>query len=358
MNKINPLPRSIRIRAGISGPSRLAAFGVLGALTFAACGSDTADTDDEPVEPAPVEAEVADDEAMEEEAMEEEAMEEEAMEEEAMEEGSVPIVQLQFAGLPELGDASVYEGWAIVAGEPVSTGRFTVDAEGTQFDDDGNEVDHFAVDATAASAFVLTLEPTVDDDPAPSDIHLLGGDVVDGTAQLSIDHPTAIGTSFDAAAGSVEVVVPTAPDNGIDTAGIWFFKDGAGSLTLPELPAGWVYEGWAVFDGIPVSTGRFTDPNMADDFNGFSGDESGPATPGEDFIRNAPEGLEFPRSAAGATVVVSVEPAQDDSPAPFVLKPLVGELPAEVERLGEYPLENTGADTIPTGVANIVPAEV
>jgi hypothetical protein len=180
----------------------------------------------------------------------------------------------------------------------------------------------------------------------------------DGTARLSIDHPAAINTDFAEAAGSVEVVVPTAPDSAIDTAGIWFFKDGVGSLTLPALPAGWVYEGWAVFDGIPVSTGRFTDPNTADDFNGFSGDSDGPATPGEDFVRNAPEGLEFPRSAAGATVVVSVEPAEDDSPAPFVLKPLVGELPAVVERLGEYPLDNTGPDTIPTGVANIIPAEV
>ncbi len=365
MNKTNPLTRSHR--------HRFAAFGVLGALTLAACGSDSADSDDEP---APVESEESDEameedaieeeameeeameeDAMEQDAMEEDAMEQDAMEEDAMEEGSAPIVQLQFDGLPELGDASVYEGWAIIDGEPVSTGRFTVDADGTQFDDDGNEVDHFAVDATTASAFVLTLEPTVDDDPAPSDIHLLGGDVVDGTARLTIDHPTAIGTGFETAAGSVEVVVPTAPDNGIDTAGIWFFKDGAGSLTLPELPVGWVYEGWAVFDGIPVSTGRFTDPNMADDFNGFSGDGDGPATPGEDFIRNAPEGLEFPRSAAGATVVVSVEPVEDDSPAPFVLKPLVGELPADVERLGEYPLENTGDETIPTGVANIVPAD-
>jgi hypothetical protein len=334
MKTTNPLPRS--------SSRSLAAFGVLGALIFAACGSDSADTDDESVEPTRVEAEATD----------------EPSQDDAMEDGSVPIVQLQLAGLPELGDASVYEGWAIINGAPVSTGRFTVDADGTQFDHDGNEVGHFAVDATAASAFVLTLEPTVDDDPAPSDIHLLGGDVIDGTARLSIDHPTAIGTSFDAAAGSVEVVVPTAPDNGIDTAGIWFFKDGAGSLTLPELPVGWVYEGWAVFDGIPVSTGRFTDPNMADDFNGFSGDGSGPATPGEDFIRNAPKGLEFPRSAAGATVVVSVEPAQDDSPAPFVLKPLVGDLPAEVERLGEYPLNNTAGDTHPSGIANIVAAEV
>lgn len=350
----------------LSASRRLAAFGVAGALLFAACGSDdNADNEpapaatDAPSSDAPAEEEaMEDDEAMEEEAMEDdEAMEDEAMEEDAMEEGSVPIVQLQFAGLPVLGENSVYEGWAIIDDAPVSTGRFSVDEAGTQFDDNGEEVDHFAVDATAASAIVLTIEPTVDDDPAPSAIHLLAGDVVDGTARLSIDHPAALNTDFAAAAGSVEVVVPTAPDSPIDTAGVWFFKDGAGSLTIPPLPEGWVYEGWAVFDGIPVSTGRFIDANMADDFNGFSGDGSGPATPGEDFIRNAPEGLEFPRSAAGATVIVSVEPAADDSPAPFVLKPLIGELPAVVERLGDYPLANTGTESFPTGVANIVPAD-
>ena len=352
---------------------RLAALGITGALALAACGSDRADSDESTEDAAPAatgapdptstpDEEVVDDEedAMEEgdDAMDDDAMGDDAMDDDAMEEGSVPIVQLQFAGLPVLGGASVYEGWAIVDGQPVSTGRFVVDEVGAQFGDDGEPIDHFVIDATAATAFVLTLEPTVDDDPAPSDIHLLGGDVVDGTAQLSVDHPTALATNFAETAGSVEIVVPTAPDSPIDTAGVWFFSNGAGSLTLPALPAGWVYEGWAVFDGIPVTTGRFTDPNAADDFDGFSGDESGPATPGEDFIRNAPDGLEFPRSAAGATVVVSVEPAQDDSPAPFVLKPLIGELPAEVERLGEYPLVNTGTDTFPTGVANIVPADV
>ena len=52
MNKINPLTRS--------NSHRMAAFGVLGALTLAACGSDTADTDDELIDPAQVEAEAAD----------------------------------------------------------------------------------------------------------------------------------------------------------------------------------------------------------------------------------------------------------------------------------------------------------
>ncbi len=379
---------------------RLAALGVAGAVILAACGSDGNDGDETP-DPAPAEStsedeameddedamdddamdddamdddamadeamddeamddedamedEAMDDDAMEDEAMDDEdAMDDDAMDEDAMAEGALAV--LEFDGLPVLGEASVYEGWLIVDGAPVTTGRFVAQVDGTLVDDDGDVVDHFAIDDTAAEAFVLTIEPVDDPDPAPSDIHLLGGDVVDGVAALTIDHPTAIGTDFLDAAGSVEVVAPTADGApGTETAGIWFFQDGAGSLTLPELPAGWVYEGWAVFDGIPVTTGRFTDPNMADDFNGFSGDGSGPATPGEDFIRNAPEGLEFPRSAAGATVVVSVEPVDDDSPAPFVLKPLTGEIPDPVERLSSHPLTNTGDETYPTGTATLV----
>ena len=255
-----------------------------------------------------------------------------------------------------LGEAAVYEGWAIVDGEAVSTGRFVVDEGGGLLDDAGEAVDAFEVDATAATTFVLTIEPTDDPDPAPSEVHLLAGDIVDGAATLTIDHPAAIGTDFSEAAGSVEVAVPTARDlPGAETSGIWFFSGGSGSLTLPVLPAGWVFEGWAVLDGIPVSTGRFLDPNAADDNRQFSGDGDGPATPGEDFIRNAPEGLTFPTTVGGATVVVSVEPDPDDSPDPFVLKPLVGELPAEVTPFSEHPLGNTGVSTFPTGTATVLP---
>jgi len=103
--------------------------------------------------------------------------------------------------------------------------------------------------------------------------------------------------------------------------------------------AGWVYEGWAVIDGIPVSTGTFTNPAAADNFNGFSGTADGPNYPGEDFIENAPEGLTFPTDLTGATIVVSVEPDADNSPAPFALKPLVAEVPADTADHSNVALE-------------------
>lgn len=65
-------------------------------------------------------------------------------------------------------------------------------------------------------------------------------------------------------------------------------------LTLATLPAGWKYEGWAVINGTPVSTGTFTSASAADDSAPFSGATAGPPFPGEDFLQNAPSGLTFP----------------------------------------------------------------
>lgn len=69
----------------------------------------------------------------------------------------------------------------------------------------------------------------------------------------------------------------------------------------------------------------------ADDSSVFSGPNDGPPFPGEDFLVNVPKGVEFPANLRGATIVVSVEPQPDESPAPFALKPLVGEIPADAE---------------------------
>jgi hypothetical protein len=340
-------------------PRRSLALGVSGLLVLAACGSDDSDSA-APVEPAdavsaettpgttPVDPETpVDSEPVATEApADTEPKTTDAVEPE-------PVVTLAFDGLPALGEEAVYEGWAIVDEAPISTGRFLIDEAGLVIDEAGDPIDHFGVDATGAAAFVLTIEPKVDDDPAPSDTHLLAGDIVDGVANLSIGHPAALGTDFADVAGSVEVAVPTARGlAGAETAGAWFFSGGSGSLTLPVLPAGWTYEGWVVFDGQPVSTGRFLDPNTADDFNGFSGDGGSPATPGEDFIRNAPEGLEFPRSVAGTTAVISVEPAPDDSAAPFTLKPLVGPIADDATPLSEHDL-GANFDGVPTGTATV-----
>jgi hypothetical protein len=114
-----------------------------------------------------------------------------------------------------------------------------------------------------------------------------------------------------------------------------------------------MYEGWAVIDGIPVTTGKFTDINAADKAAPYSETVApGPPFPGEDFLLNAPSGTTFPTDLAGKTVVISVEPSPDNSAAPFVLKPLVGSVPTSATDHTLYDMMNNAAATNPTGSAS------
>jgi hypothetical protein len=328
-------------------------------LLAAACGADDSESTTAADEPQTEEvASATDDEAMEdEEAMEDDAMEDEeamededAMEDDAMEDADYSPVEVSFEGLEPLGEGFVYEGWVVIDDAPISTGRFSLDADGTQTFHSQSLV----TDVSTATAFVLTIEPAEGDDPAPADAHVLAGDVVDGAAALTVGHPAALGNDFSTAAGEFVLATPTSATTDDELSGVWFIKlsPTRAGLELPELPAGWVYEGWAVVDGQPLSTGRFTDPGAADDFDGFSGtDASGPAYPGEDFIINAPDGVTLPTDLTGATVVISIEPEDDDSPAPFAFKPLAAEVPAgigdhEAIILGQGPAFPTGEATL------------
>ncbi|MEL6178914.1 MAG: anti-sigma factor, partial [Myxococcota bacterium] len=103
---------------------------------------------------------------------------------------SMRTLSMSYQGLPALGDGFVYEGWLIVDGAPVSTGRFTVDAAGAL------SPSTFELDAAVADAgttFILTIEPAVGDDPAPADTHVLAGDMSNGESVLTIDHTAALG---------------------------------------------------------------------------------------------------------------------------------------------------------------------
>ena len=230
-----------------------------------------------------------------------------------------PQLKLNLTGLENLGANYRYEGWLIVNGNPISTGVFTVNDNGvlskTSFD----------VNATTlanATKFVLSIEPTVDPSPAPSDTKYLVGDFSGNTATLS----AGIVGDFSTATGKYFLGTPT-NGNANPESGIWFLDDTSGSavagLNLATLDAGWKYEGWVVTNGVVLSTGRFSAVNAADEAAPYSGAMMAPPFPGEDFLMNAPAGLTFPGNLSGSTVVISVEPEPDNSPMPFALKPLV-----------------------------------
>jgi hypothetical protein len=260
-------------------------------------------------------------------------------------------LELNISGLEDLGSDYAYEGWLIVNGQPVSTGVFTVDGNG---DLSETSFDIAKADLNDASTFVLTIEPSPDADPLPSDVHILAGDFIADNASLNVSHGAALANDFSGAVGKYILATPTDGANTNENSGIWFLDLSSGSpgvgLMLPALPNGWIYEGWAVSADGPISSGTFNHGDMADLAAPYSGNMMSPPFPGEDFLMNAPSGQTFPLDLAGGTAVISIEPVPDNSTTPFLLKPLVGQIPAAAKDHETYDL---GLNlNFPTGTAS------
>lgn len=266
-------------------------------------------------------------------------------------------LNLTINGLEDLGSTAQYEGWIIVGGAPISTGTFTVDANGTP---SATSFSANATDVAAATKFVLTIEPIPDLDPAPADAKLVAGDFNGTSATLSTGVAPALG-DFSNAAGTLFLRTPTdemagTANNGNDIYGVWFGTPGmppTPNFTLPTLPAGWAYEGWVVGENGPISTGTFSNTVdlPRDSGNPFSGtlNNVGPPIPGEDFFNAAPNGETFPLDIRGRRIVISVEPVPDNSPAPFLLKPLIADLAADAATAPTSHTFNQNLGSIPTG---------
>ncbi|MFY0598651.1 MAG: anti-sigma factor [Cyclobacteriaceae bacterium] len=239
-------------------------------------------------------------------------------------ENTTGSLTLNISGLEDLGSDYAYEGWVIVGGSPVSTGVFTVSASGA-LSKSSFEVD--AADLSSATMFVVSIEPVPDSDPDPAATKVLAGAISNNEATLT----TGLIGDFSNASGSFFLRTPTDEADGVnnenDESGVWFGLPGApptADFVLPTLPEGWAYEGWVVGESGPLTTGTFTGFSAVDAAAPYSGTNPGPPVPGEDFFNNAPSGETFPLDVRGRTVVISVEPVPDNSPAPFAIKPLLG----------------------------------
>lgn len=266
---------------------------------------------------------------------------------------AVKGLTLSINNLAESSSSEQYEGWVIVNGSPVSTGTFTADANG-QLSQTVFQVDATMLDQ--ATAFVLSVEPIPDSDPGPSNIKILGGDFSGNQASISVSHGAALGDDFSSATGTVILATPTTTETTDELSGIWFLDLATGSptpgLNLPVLPASWKYEGWAIIDSQPVSSGTFSTVDGADDAAPFSGPGMGPPFPGEDYVANAPAGVTLPTDLSGKTLVISIEPNPDNSPMPFMFKPLVVGLPGTATDHVNYPMTNQAAANFPSGTAS------
>ena len=271
------------------------------------------------------------------------------------------ILELAFTGLDPLANGYHYEGWAIINGAPVTTGKFNVDGSGNLITTSGGAIASGAfdtgMDLGSATNIVITIEPSGDTDDVPAATHVLAGPVAGGSATLTAGDGAALGDDFLTATGDFILATPTDGAMNNENSGIWFLSLATGSpaagLSLPTLPAGWAYEGWAVTGGQPVTTGRFTVVDMVDLAAPFSGAMADPPFPGEDFLLNAPTGLTFPTDLAGGTAVISIEPEPDDAPTPYTLKPLVGDIDAAATDHVTYAIPNAAGATFPTGTAVI-----
>jgi hypothetical protein len=265
---------------------------------------------------------------------------------------------LSFANLAALQNGFHYEGWAIVGGQPLSTGKFNIAAQNRVVTLSGQVIANGVFDAgqdiSAATAIVITIEPAGDNDMNPAETKILAGPVNPTSATLTVGDAAALGDDFTSATGNYILATPTDNNATNELSGVWFLQMPGPStgLNLPTLPNGWKYEGWAVTTG-PLTTGTFLSPSGADEAAPYSGPNAGPPFPGEDFLQNTPSGFAFPLDLSGATVVISVEPFPDDDSAPFQLKPLVGTVPAGASSGTNYSMTSQASSTFPTGSASI-----
>ena len=243
--------------------------------------------------------------------------------------GDQETLALGLTGIRQLANGYHYEGWAIIDGSPVSTGKFNVNDDGGLVDLSGRVIANgefvAGTDLSDAAVIAITIEPAGDTDSVPSGAKYLAGSVSDGSADVTVGHSAALGDSLTGAAGTYILATPTDDDDTNETSGIWYIDLSSGlagpGLQLPALPPAWEYEGWVIFDGTPVSTGRFTDVAAADSGNPFSGPLPGKPFPGEDFLRNAPAELTFPADIRAMGAAISIEPVDDDSPGDDVRVP-------------------------------------
>jgi hypothetical protein len=266
--------------------------------------------------------------------------------------GSKSKIDLEFTGLSPLGPHFRYEGWIIVDGAPISTGKFNITPAGVMapsvFNVNKDDLEN-------ATTFVLTIEPHPDPYDAPASTHVLAGDFMGESASLKISHGAALGTNFSGSTGTYILATPTTTTTSDELSGIWFLDIGSGSpmagLYLPDLPEGWIYEGWTVIEGVPVTSGKFMEADNYDLDDPFSSSENpGPQFPGEDYVMNAPAGLSFPTDISGGIAVISVEPYPDNGVEPFAIKPLVGNIPQNAVDHNNYPM-GLNPGSFPTGTA-------
>lgn len=167
-----------------------------------------------------------------------------------------------------------------------------------------------------ASEVTVSIEDVFSNNNSPSESIVLKAEFGTSDEANLVASPIADFAGID---GTFILSSPTTTSSSTDNSGVWFVKeDITQGLTLPVLSSGWKYEGWVFFNNLPISTGKFLDPGLADEGNPYSGAQAPFPFPGEDFNKNAPSGVFFPVDLKNKIVKVSIEPEPDDSASPYI----------------------------------------
>jgi len=232
-----------------------------------------------------------------------------------------------FYNTPPLGNPWVYQVWAFKSGwQPGLVFRLSADVPTHLLDTlgqvfPGDTLTFSNLDLTTCDSLRVTLRtkgsgidtglvvliaPIEKNKTSPQLVSVLKGKVGARDLYFVYTTPTDADTSHDN-----------------ELSGIWFANPpdltSPGLDSLPSLPSGWIFEGWAKHGSVLLSMGKFgarSGPDLAKNY--YSG--TGPAFPGEDFLINAPAGITFPfQFSEGDTVMVSLEPEDDfDLTQPFI----------------------------------------
>ncbi len=241
-----------------------------------------------------------------------------------------------------------YEGWINIDGLDKSFGKFSVDEHGRPVTLDGTLIDagrfETSFDLDSSLYAFVTIEPPGDADDVPSQTRLMGGLIRDHAAELLVTNYEGLEDGLVLSMGSYILATPTNGPNTDETSGIWFVNLTAGDmgrgLRVPVPLAGWHYEGWVQVEGATLSTGAIPHHSRDDLAAPYSGPNPTFGFPGEDFLHNAPPGVNFPLRLGGAFIIVSLEPDPDPDPGTrSTMELLRGRVPGEPRSDSTYFLE-------------------
>lgn len=230
--------------------------------------------------------------------------------------GAVDAVLLQVTSLAPLQAdiEGVYHLWSL--GERNRSdllGAFLVDTGGQIVDENGAPKNDFTGDGIEIRdtlGLLITIEQPGASPSTPRGMQILAGTFVEGVAELTVPISPAIRD----ASGSLRVFTPTDGVGNNEGSGVWMQQaDGSPSLSIPDTTAALQYETFIDIGGLSLPVGRFEVADAADTVNPFSeGLFPAPGRPGEDLLRNAPEGFVFPANLSGARVTISLEGRTND----------------------------------------------